>query len=67
MCGLVVSPKFLEQMGVDSSARSALFFAGVGCGEGEAVVATGAHIRFLIEQYIDFFLKKGNDKMKALN
>jgi hypothetical protein len=36
--GLVVSPKFLEQRGVSSSARSALFF---GHGKGEAVVAPG--------------------------
>jgi hypothetical protein len=32
-----------------SSARSTLFFAGAGRGEGETVVAPGAHIRFLIE------------------
>jgi hypothetical protein len=49
MCCLVVSPKFVEQRGVGSSARSALFFAGAGCGKGEAMVAPGAHIRFLIE------------------
>jgi hypothetical protein len=34
---------------VGSSARSALLFADAGCGEGEVVVAPGAHIRFLIE------------------
>jgi hypothetical protein len=34
---------------VGSSARSALFFAGARRGEGEAVVALGAHIRFLTE------------------
>jgi hypothetical protein len=33
---------------VSSSARFALFFTGAGCGEGEVVVALGAHIRFLI-------------------
>jgi hypothetical protein len=49
MCSLVVSPKFMEYRGVGSSARFALFFAGAGCGAGEAVVAPGAHIRFLIE------------------
>jgi hypothetical protein len=48
MCGLLVSPKFLEQMDVCSNARSVLFFAGVGRGEGEAVVAPGIHIRFLV-------------------
>jgi hypothetical protein len=50
MCGLVVSPKLLEQGGLGSSARSALFFAR--CGgwtqsvsvEGEAMV-----VRFLRE------------------
>jgi hypothetical protein len=44
----VVSPKFLEQRGVGSSARSCstLFFAGAGRGEGEVMVAPGAHIRF---------------------
>jgi hypothetical protein len=46
---VVVSPKFLEQRGVGSSVRSALFFAGVGRGEVEAVVAPGVHIWFLIE------------------
>jgi hypothetical protein len=35
----VVSPKFLEQRGVGSSACFALFFAGARCGEGEVVVA----------------------------
>jgi hypothetical protein len=49
MCGLVVSPKFLEQSGVGSSARSTLFFAGPRRREGEALVAPFAHIRFLIE------------------
>jgi hypothetical protein len=49
MCGLVVSPKFLEKRGVSSSARSALFFVGTRRGEGEALVAPGAHIRFLID------------------
>jgi hypothetical protein len=39
----VVSPNFLEQRGVGSSARSALFFASTGRGE-----APGAYIRFLI-------------------
>jgi hypothetical protein len=39
MCGLVVSPKFLEQRGVGSSARFAQIFAGAGHEEGEAVVA----------------------------
>jgi hypothetical protein len=48
MCGLVVSPKFLEQRGVSSNARFALFFVGARHGEGEAMVAPGAHIRFLI-------------------
>jgi hypothetical protein len=38
MCGLVVSSKFLEQRGVCLSARSILFFAGAGRGEGGAVV-----------------------------
>jgi hypothetical protein len=33
---------------VGLSARSALFFAGVGRRDGEAVVAPGAHIRFFI-------------------
>jgi hypothetical protein len=45
----VVSSKFLEQRGVSSSARSALFFAGAARGDGEVVVARGAHIRFLID------------------
>jgi hypothetical protein len=45
----VVSTKFLEQRGVSSSARSVLFFTGAGRGEGEAVVAPGAHVMFLIE------------------
>jgi hypothetical protein len=49
MCGLMVSLKFLDQRGVGSSAHSALFFAGVGCGKGEIVVASDAHIRFLIK------------------
>jgi hypothetical protein len=49
MCGLLVSLKFLEQRGVDSSACSTLFFADAGRGEGEVVVPPGAHIRFLIE------------------
>jgi hypothetical protein len=44
----VVSPNFLEQRGVGSSARSALFFASNGRGEAEVVVAPGAYIRFLI-------------------
>jgi hypothetical protein len=44
----VVNPKFLEQSGVGLSARSALFFVGARRGEGEAVVAPGAHVRFLI-------------------
>ena len=48
MCGLVVSPKILEYRGVGSSARSELFFVSAGHGEGEAVVAPGAHIKFLI-------------------
>jgi hypothetical protein len=34
---------------VGSSARTALFFASAERGEGEVVVARGAHIRFLIE------------------
>jgi hypothetical protein len=42
-------PKFLEQSGVNSSARFALFFADAGRGEGEVIVAPGAHFRFLIE------------------
>jgi hypothetical protein len=46
---VVFSLKFLEQRGVGSSARAALFFASVRRGESEAVVAPGAHIRFLIE------------------
>jgi hypothetical protein len=49
MCGLMVSPKFLDQRGVGSSAHSALFFVGAGCGKDEIVVASGAHIRFLIK------------------
>ena len=35
----MVSPKFLEQRGVGSSARFAQIFAGAGHEEGEAVVA----------------------------
>jgi hypothetical protein len=34
----VVSLNFSEQRGVGSSARSALFFAGAGRGEGEAMI-----------------------------
>jgi hypothetical protein len=49
MCGLLVSLKFLEERGVDSSACSTLFFADAGHSEGEAVVSPGAHIRLLIE------------------
>jgi hypothetical protein len=33
---------------VGSSARSELLFAGAGNGEGEAMVALGIHIKFLI-------------------
>jgi hypothetical protein len=51
MCGLMVSPKFLYQMSVSSSACSTLFFAGAGRGEDEAVVPPSAHIKFLIEYY----------------
>jgi hypothetical protein len=36
LCGLVVSPKFLEQEGMGSSARSALFFTWAGSGAGQA-------------------------------
>jgi hypothetical protein len=49
MCGLVVTPKCLEQGGVGFSARFALFFARCGSAEGEAMVSPGAHIRFLID------------------
>jgi hypothetical protein len=49
MCSLVVTPKCLEQEGVGSSARVALFFVQCGSVEGEVVVSPGAHIRFLIE------------------
>ena len=34
---------------MSSSARIALFFTSAGCGEGEVMVAPGAHIRFLID------------------
>jgi hypothetical protein len=46
MCGLVVTPKCLEQGGVDSSAR----FARCGSAKGEAVISPSAHIRFLINR-----------------
>jgi hypothetical protein len=36
---------------VGSSARSELLFAGAGNGEGEAMVALGIHIKFLIYIY----------------
>jgi hypothetical protein len=49
MCGLVVSPKFMEYKGVGSSACSILFFARFGSTKSEVVVAPGTHIRFLIE------------------
>jgi hypothetical protein len=45
----VVSSKFLEQRGVSLSAHSVLFFAGAARGDGEVVVASGVHIRFLID------------------
>jgi hypothetical protein len=48
MSSLVVSLKFLEQRGVGSSARLH-YFLRAGRGEGEAVVAPGTHIRFLID------------------
>jgi hypothetical protein len=48
---VVVNSKFLKQRDVGSSARTALFFASAERGEGEVVVAPGAHIRFLIEKY----------------
>ena len=53
MCGLMVSPKFLEQRCASSSASCALFFARAGSDEGwahsvstkgEAVVAPNAYI-----------------------
>jgi hypothetical protein len=45
-------PKCLEQEVVGLSARFALFFARCDSAEREAVVATGAYIRFLIVIYI---------------
>jgi hypothetical protein len=48
-CGLVVSPKFLNQVSVDSSARSALFFAWYGgwvqSVDGEVVVSDISRIQ----------------------
>jgi hypothetical protein len=53
MCSLVVSPKFREQRGVDKCgfecSLNRHFFASVGRGEGETVVAPSDHIMFLIE------------------
>jgi hypothetical protein len=46
---MMVTPKCLEQEGVDLSARFALFFARCGSVEGEVVVSTVTHIRFLID------------------
>jgi hypothetical protein len=37
------------QSDVSFSARSTLFFAGAGRGEDKVVVASDAHVRFLIE------------------
>jgi hypothetical protein len=42
-------PKCLEQGGVSSSPRFALFFARCGSAECETVVSSGAHVRFLID------------------
>jgi hypothetical protein len=42
-------PKCLEQGGVGSSARFALFFTRCGSAEGEDLVSPDAHIRFLID------------------
>jgi hypothetical protein len=49
MCGMLVTLKCLEQEGVSLNARFAyIFFVRYGSAKSEAVVGSGAHIKFLI-------------------